>query len=127
MEQPLTRLLNAMCKSLEGGLSRNWQPAVDVYRTDEGYVARFELAGVRREDVTVEVSHTRLTVRGSRRDRLIEDRVTHVRMEISYSSFERSVELPDRLDTSRIETDMQDGMLVVRVFPEDKPAATEAP
>ncbi|MBV9126219.1 MAG: Hsp20/alpha crystallin family protein, partial [Planctomycetes bacterium] len=45
-----------------------WRPAVDVYRTRQGWRVKFELAGVRPEDITLTVHGRRLTVQGVRRD-----------------------------------------------------------
>jgi HSP20 family molecular chaperone IbpA len=39
----------------------------------------------------------------------------HYSMEISYSRFERTIELPDDLDTARFRLDYRDGILYVRI------------
>ena len=43
------------------------QPAVDIYRCPEGWKIKFDLAGVKLEDVQVLVSEDKLIVRGVRR------------------------------------------------------------
>ena len=53
---------------VQGMTGAAWQPAVDVYRTATGWLLKFDLAGVRPEDIDVNVSGSRLTVRGQRRD-----------------------------------------------------------
>jgi HSP20 family protein len=92
-----------------------WQPSIDVYRTEDGWLLKADLAGVRPEDVTVVVDRSRLVVRGQRRDCTHEAGCRHYRMEISYARFERSVELPDDLAGARVDTEFRDGMLLVRV------------
>jgi HSP20 family protein len=92
-----------------------WQPSVDVYRTCKGWVVKFELAGVRPEDIEVVVSSTHLTVRGARRDWLTEEGCSHYRMEISYSHFERTLELPCDLTKARVTTEYDCGLLLVRI------------
>jgi HSP20 family protein len=92
-----------------------WQPSVDVYRTRKGWVVKFELAGVRPEDIEVTVAGTHLTVRGSRRDWLSEEGCSHYRMEISYSHFERTLELPCDLGKARVTTEYDCGLLLVRI------------
>ena len=44
----------------------------------------------------------------------------HYQLEIAYSHFERSIELPN-LDPARVATEYRDGMLVVRIQTEAKP------
>lgn len=92
-----------------------WSPPADVYRTADGWLVKLELAGVRPEEVTVEASGRRLTVRGCRRDSSASAGHSHYLMEISYSCFERSIELPYELERLTIDTEYRDGMLLVHI------------
>jgi HSP20 family protein len=95
---------------------QDWQPAVDIYRTKYGWVLKFDLAGVRMEDVHVHVGTRALTVSGVRRDLMLEDAgCRHYSMEISYSRFQRTIELPDDIHTARLAVDYRDGILTVRI------------
>jgi HSP20 family protein len=98
-----------------------WQPSVDVYRTRDGWLLKFDLAGVRAEDVGVRIYGNRLTVRGVRRDWCLEDGCRHYRLEIAYSHFERTLELPGNLDLAHVATEYRDGMLLVRIRVEGEP------
>jgi len=98
-----------------GFLEGRWVPAVDVYRTGEGWLLKFELAGVDRGDVEIALVGNLLTVSGRRRDRREEQSSECHRMEISYSSFSRSVELPGEVEGGEVLADCRDGMLVVRL------------
>jgi HSP20 family protein len=91
-----------------------WRPAADVYRVRDGWLVKFDLAGVRPEDIRVSVCGRRLTVEGTRRDWQIDESQSHYYMEIAYSQFERSIELPCDLQQGRIATQYRDGMLLVR-------------
>ena len=93
----------------------DWQPAADVYRTGKGWLIKFDLAGVRPEDVECLAARNQLTVRGVRRDCLLEEGCSHYRMEISYRRFERRIDIPGDLSSARITTEYRDGMLVIRV------------
>jgi HSP20 family protein len=93
-----------------------WQPAVDIYRAPDGWVLKFELAGVTRDDVAVEVKGSRLTVAGVRRDWIMEKTCCHYSMEIAYNRFERTIELPCELERARLEMELRDGILLVRVL-----------
>lgn len=94
-----------------------WKPSADVYRTNGGWLVKFDLAGVRPTDIQVTVSGRRLIVRGCRRDWVVEEGrgCSAYSMEISYSTFERCVELPCELDEARTITEYRDGMLLVQL------------
>ena len=50
-----------------------WQPSADVYRTRDGWVLKFDLAGVRADEVTVSIRGRRVCVSGVRRDTVVEE------------------------------------------------------
>ena len=92
-----------------------WQPSADIYSTRTGWLVKVDLAGVRREDITVEVTGSRIKVSGHRRDWVSEADCRHYSMEISYHCFERIFELPGALGEARIESEYRDGVLLIRV------------
>jgi HSP20 family protein len=92
-----------------------WHPALDIYQARDGWLLKADLAGVRREDILVVVEGQRVTIRGMRRDWCLEEGCCHYRMEIAYSRFERTVELPEDLSRAEVTSEYRDGMLLVRV------------
>lgn len=98
-----------------GASSVQWRPAADVYRAGQEWIVKFELAGVRSEEVEILAQGRRLTVRGSRRDWAAIEGATAQLMEIAYSRFERSVELPCELDRAEIVRQYRDGMLLIAI------------
>jgi HSP20 family protein len=97
------------------GQEQEWQPPVDVYQTNWGWILKFELAGVRMEDLNVHVSKRAVTVSGIRRDYMVETGCHHYSMEIIYSRFRRSVQTPDDLTGANMRLDYRDGILFVRI------------
>ncbi|HLX63956.1 MAG TPA: Hsp20/alpha crystallin family protein [Planctomycetota bacterium] len=95
--------------------SRAWQPTMDVYRTRTGWLLKFELAGVRLDDVKLELSQRTVKLSGARRDLVCGESCVHHAMEIAYSHFERSVELPCDLTKARISSQISEGMLLVEI------------
>ena len=92
-----------------------WQPLVDVYRTGDGWLIKYDLAGVLAEDVNLTLDGSCLKLRGTRRDCSLEKGYCQLRMEISYSQFERTIELPDSLERARLTCEFWHGLLLVRV------------
>jgi HSP20 family protein len=128
MSRDLIRLMNALfLPGVEVYQSTPWQPNTDVYRTPEGWLLKFELAGVRAEDIDLQVLGNQMTLAGQRRDTVLETCQksgepfpVHHRMEIAYSRFERTLELPCDLKQADIATEYRDGLLLVRITPEQK-------
>jgi HSP20 family protein len=96
-----------------------WRPATDVYRTSDGWLVKFELAGICPEDVELTARGRALRIRGRRRDCCLTPGCRQLHMEIAYSRFERQVELPGDLQRAKIETEFRDGMLLVRITREE--------
>jgi len=92
-----------------------WQPAADIYRAHWGWLIKFELAGVLPEDIELRAHDNRLTVSGTRRDLVAEEGCCHYTLEIPYSRFERTIDLPCSLNHARIDTELHNGMLFVKV------------
>jgi HSP20 family protein len=115
MAQPPRRFGELLVSAARSFQQTTWQPAVDVYRTADGWVLKYELAGVSPNEVEVVLHGRTVTVRGVRRDVRIEDNQQSYCMEISYNQFERSLELPCDVDTLHAATQYRDGMLLVRL------------
>lgn len=94
-----------------------WRPPVDIYRKGDTWLLKFDLAGVRPEDVRVRLGRSRITVSGVRRDWVVEQGYQHHSMEISYNRFERTIELPGDLSGAEYSLEAKDGLLMVRVEP----------
>jgi len=109
---------------LRGG--DRWQPAADVFETRDEVVVRFEVAGVRGQDLRVNVTGTVVRLRGVRRappagaiDRLHQ-------MEITFGPFEREIEIQATFDAEAVRARLEDGFLEVRI-PKRSPARRTLP
>src|SRR4051812_7813773 len=119
MGSKLSRLMHGLfLPAAQSARETLWQPAVDVYRTRDGWLLKFDLAGVEPDDVHVVMHDHQLTVQGTRRDCSMEEGCCHFLMEIAYSRFERTVNLPIALDRARIALQHHHGMLLIRIRPE---------
>jgi HSP20 family protein len=96
-----------------------WQPGVDVYRTRTGWLVKVDLAGVLPEDVKLAIDGPCLTIRGVRRDCNVQEGCRHYSMEISYSRFERTIELPEPIEPAEVTPDFWRGFLLVRIDREE--------
>lgn len=97
-----------------------WEPSADVYRTQNGWLLKFDLAGVGLDDVTVSVRGRTVSVSGMRLDSIAEEGCSYYSMEISYNRFERTIQMPVDLGNARVVLEARDGLLLVRVITEGK-------
>jgi HSP20 family protein len=97
-----------------------WKPLADVYRTPEGWLIKFDLAGVSPNDVCLTVHGRKLSVTGVRRDTYIDEGFSHYSMEISYNRFERTIEMPVTLENMQVTLQAKDGNLLVHLIAEGK-------
>jgi HSP20 family protein len=94
---------------------RIFAPPVDIYEENEAIVVKAELPGVSAQDVEVNVDNDVLTIRGERKSESEEHRGGVLRMESVYGSFTRSFALPESVDAEKVEADLSDGVLTVRI------------
>lgn len=99
--------------------NRFWEPRADVYETGGALKVKIELAGVKRDEIRVELSPdaASLTVSGIREDECSEaaDRILFHQMEIYLGPFEREINLPAgvEVDRDQVTAVYRDGYLLV--------------
>ena len=94
---------------------RLWCPAADVYRSQDGWIVKVDLAGVKPADVEVIVDGDLLRISGSRRDGTCGEGISHYQLEITYSRFEKMIRFPRSIEHVSIDRDYRDGLLILRL------------
>jgi len=94
---------------------RLWNPSADVYRAPDGWIVKLDLAGIRSDDLEIELRDTLLTIRGCRRDTHYCEGFVYHQMEINYSRFEKQIQFPDQLEGASIARDYSDGFLIIKL------------
>ncbi|GAB4458160.1 MAG: hypothetical protein Kow0070_11370 [Anaerolineales bacterium] len=94
-----------------------WHPPTDVYETEDFFVVKMEIAGMRDEDLEVAVQGNLLMISGSRSDSL--ERKAYHQMEIPFGKFSVGIELPARLNLDNASAEYKDGFLTIQ-FPKEK-------
>jgi HSP20 family protein len=109
----MTRLQDQLMRwnQSSGGSDYAFRPTVDIFE-DEGTIQlRADLAGVKPDDVKIEVENNVLTVRGERKLENEQNQKGYHRVERAYGTFSRSFALPDTVDTEHIDAGFRDGVL----------------
>ena len=123
VQDEMGRLLN-----LFGGGNGNttpavWAPAMDVWETDDEIVYAFDLPGIPKETVSIEVENAVLTVTAvrERSQEVSADRL--YRYERRYGGFSRTIGLPQGVSEDQISARYNNGVLEVHA----KKAEVEKP
>ena len=108
-------------RDLPSLLGDGFSPLADVEETDDAFVVEIELAGVKKDDVDIELSGRRLVVSGERKER---ERVGILRKRTrTVGRFRYEVVLPADLDEDGVTAELDEGVLTLRV----PKAASERP
>lgn len=94
---------------------RLWHPAADVYRSEDGWIVKVDLAGVCADDLEIEIDQSSLRVRGCRRDTFFKEGFSYHQMEITYSRFEKTIQFPSSIEAASLAHDYLDGFLIVHL------------
>ncbi|MCE7859880.1 MAG: Hsp20/alpha crystallin family protein [Chloroflexi bacterium CFX2] len=94
-----------------------WEPSTDVYETEESYIVRMEIAGMREEDFDVSLQDGTLYIMGYRPD--FSARRAYHQMEIRSGKFANAVTLPGPVDADLAVAEYQDGFLTI-TLPKEK-------
>jgi HSP20 family protein len=92
---------------LEGDMG--FTPACDIEETDTQYVVTFDLPGVKKDEVKIDLQNNQLTVSGERK----EETNGRKSRELYYGSFCRSFTLPSNVEAENVEANYKDGVLQI--------------
>jgi len=108
-----TQLWNRMgqlFESAEQAGSDAWIPAVETDETDDAYVVRAELPGMKREDVEVELRGNELRINGE-----ITEEESGKTLRSRHGRFAYRMSLPADADADKADAELADGILTVRL------------
>jgi len=96
------------------------QLSVDMYQTANDIIVRAMIAGVRPDDVDIDIGRDRVIVRGERHDKheVHDDDFYH--RELYWGSFSRTIKLPAEIEPEEAEATEKHGLLTLRLPKIDK-------
>jgi HSP20 family protein len=88
-------------------------PAVDVAESDKSYEITAEMPGIDEKNIEVRLANGGITIKGEKKEETEEKNKDYYVSERRYGSFERYFELPEGVDTDKIEATFKNGVLKV--------------
>jgi HSP20 family protein len=90
-----------------------WAPDVEVFQRNNELTIRADLPGLKREEVSVDVTDDAVTIEGERKHEQEEEREGLYRSERSYGSFCRVIPLPQGAITDEAKATFKNGVLEI--------------
>lgn len=92
------------------------QLVVDVYETETELVIQSAIAGVKNNDIDISIEDDILILKGDRANPVEEnDEKNYFTQECYFGAFHREIIIPREIDTSRIDANIKNGMLTIRM------------
>jgi HSP20 family protein len=101
-------------------LDQIWQPAIDIYETDDAYIVEADLPGVSPENIHVEIAGQWVTISGKRDSATLVPSARGLRLERSRGRFVRKFYLNEPIDLQAVESRHTDGIYQLRL-PKQRP------
>lgn len=98
------------------------QPSVNIFETTDNFRMEFAAPGLEKENFQVSIDKGYLTVSASKEQKEEESTGKYKRREFNFTSFKRSFQLPETIDSNAINAVYENGLLVVTLpkLPEAK-------
>jgi len=90
------------------------RPPVDIYETDDGITLQADMPGVSKERLNLRVEGNNLLVEGSI-GIAPQEQMTALYADVRSTLYRRSFALSNELETDKIDANLKDGLLTVRI------------
>ncbi len=94
--------------------------AVDVYQTGDEIVVKAMAAGVKPEDMDIDISRDMVILSGSRKEGTLAETGDYITQELFWGSFSRTIMLPEEIDPEQALATEKNGLIIIRLPKLDK-------
>ena len=119
---PVSRLQNEFDRAFQEffetfpvASAMDFNPSCELTEDPTGYSLKFDVPGVKKEDVKIELTQNVLTVSAERKQEKATDTKKQHYSEISYGSYRRSFSLPSEVDEKKVDAKFENGVLTVKL------------
>jgi len=129
IEEPISESVRITPTDGGGNTAADWESddedeaaelSIDLYDNGKEIIVQTMVAGVRPEDLSIDIRRDAITIEGDRKEsKTIKDDNYHVR-ELFWGAFSRTVQLPEEVDPDMAEATEKHGLLIIRLPKIDK-------
>lgn len=91
----------------------SWMPSVDIHEDANSLTFTAEIAGMKKDDIKVDVENNILSISGERKFESMEQGKNFHRVERGFGTFRRSFSLPSLVDPASADASYKDGLLTI--------------
>ncbi len=89
------------------------RPCVDVLEDAKEFKIEVEMPGMGPEDVKLSIEDRKLTIKGEKTSSKTDHEQNYVKREITYGTYQRTIQLPNSVDANQVRASFKKGMLWV--------------
>lgn len=108
MDRTLDRFFNR-----ETSFGADWIPDIEIAETDSDIIVKAEIPGVDPKDIDISILDNILTINGEKKEEKEQKGKSFYRVERSYGSFVRTIDLPSPVKTDKVEAKARHGVLEI--------------
>ncbi len=91
----------------------DWAPRIDLTETDDTVTVKADLPGLEAKDLDISIDRGMLVIKGERKHEKEESDKRYHRIERSYGSFYRALQLPSEVNKEKIDATFKNGVLQI--------------
>ena len=94
----------------------SFSPPINVSETDTSYLIDVELPGLKKEDISINISDKNvLVIKGEKKKETSENKKEVYQYEFIYGAFHREMSLPDNINKKDIKASCKEGILKIEI------------
>lgn len=109
--EEMLQSINPICRFAE----RSWKPQMDIYETHDEIIIRAEIAGVKKENLEIEISNNAVKISGKRVNEPPFKNAKYRLAEIQYGAFKRIMFLPVLIIPDKSTASYSNGLLQINL------------
>ncbi len=111
-QDEMNRTLDNFC-SQDISTGMEWKPAVDVIETESDITIKAEIPGTDPKDIDISITEDTLTLKGEKKEEKEKIGKCYHRIESSYGSFKRTINLPVSIEVDKVTAKGSNGLLEI--------------
>lgn len=115
VEQDTTPVQTPKSQHEENWFGKEGELAIDVYQTEKDIVIQSAIAGVRAEDLDIQIENDVVTIRGARPNPVGDEQKEYFHEECFWGPFSRQIFLPEEINVKNVEASMKEGIFTLRL------------
>ena len=93
----------------------DFSPTCEMKETEDKYIAKFDLPGLDKDSIKVDLHNNMLTISGERKEEKVEDTEKGHFSELTYGSFLRTFTFPLKVNAEKVNAKHKNGVLTIKV------------